>query len=322
MSVKKLRRNAMIGILLGMAVFFGLAVYGEAPRVLYAVGHFDWTLLPLVLGLTFLNYCLRWVKWQYYLRVLEIGPARPVDSVLVFFSGLGMTMTPGKAGEWLKSVLLKELYGTPVSRSAPIVVAERLSDGLAMLLLASAGAVAFQRGVELLGLVLAAGAAAVAVAQSRGITLRGLAMMEGMPLVGRYLPRLRAFYESIHLLLRWRPLGVSVGLGFVSWFGECAAFYLVLQGLGVQPSPLLLLQATFILAFSTLVGSASMLPGGLGAAEGSIAVLLVSTVALSSDMAVAATLLIRLCTLWFGVSVGLVALGLLLRRTEIRAEEV
>ncbi len=322
MSVKKLRRNAMIGILLGMAVFFGLAVYGEAPRVLYAVGHFDWTLLPLVLGLTFLNYCLRWVKWQYYLRVLEIGPARPVDSVLVFFSGLGMTMTPGKAGEWLKSVLLKQLYGTPVSRSAPIVVAERLSDGLAMLLLASAGAVAFQRGVELLGLVLAVGAAAVAVAQSRGITLRGLAMMEGMPLVGRYLPRLRAFYESIHLLLRWRPLGVSVGLGFVSWFGECAAFYLVLQGLGVQPSPLLLLQATFILAFSTLVGSASMLPGGLGAAEGSIAVLLVSTVALSSDMAVAATLLIRLCTLWFGVSVGLVALGLLLRRTEIRAEEV
>ena len=60
--------------------------------------------------------------------------------------------------------------------------------------------------------------------------------------------------------------------------------------------------------------------GGLGAAEGSIAVLLVSTVGLASDLAVAATLLMRLCTLWFGVGVGLVALGLLLRRTEIGAE--
>lgn len=321
MNVKKLRRRLMTGLLLGMAVLFGLAVYGDAPRVMSALGHFDWRLLPAVLGLTFVNYCLRWVKWQLYLGVLRIGPARPLESVLVFFSGLGMTMTPGKAGEWLKSVLLKQLYGTPVSHSAPIVIAERLSDGLAMLLLASVGAVAFRLGLEVLALILVMGAAAVAVAQSRGFTMRLLDWAGSFPLANRYLPRLRVFYDSAHLLLGWRALGVSVGLGLVSWFGECVAFFLVLSGLGVQPSGLLLLQATLILALATLVGSMSMLPGGLGAAEGSIAVLLVSTVGLGSDLAVAATLLIRLCTLWFGVSVGLIALGLLLRRMEIGAEQ-
>jgi uncharacterized protein (TIRG00374 family) len=314
MVLKKLRRNLMVGLLLGMAVLFGLAVYGETPRVLGALGRFDWKLLPLVLGLTFLNYCLRWVKWQFYLGVLQIGPARPLESVLVFFSGLGMTMTPGKAGEWLKSVLLREMYGTPLSRSAPIVIAERLSDGLAMLLLASVGAVVFRLGLEVLATILALAAVVVAVAQSRGITSRLMAAAGRQPLVGKYLPRLLAFYQSIHLLLGWRTLGISVGLGLVSWFGECVAFFLVLGGLGAPVSPMLLLQATFILALATLVGSASMLPGGLGAAEGSIALLLVSTVGLTSDLAVAATLLIRLCTLWFGVSIGLAALALLLRR--------
>ncbi|MHB1160391.1 MAG: lysylphosphatidylglycerol synthase transmembrane domain-containing protein [Chloroflexota bacterium] len=317
MNVKRLRRNLMLGLLLGMAVLFGLAIYGDSPLVLGAFARFDWRLLPLVLLLTLANYCLRWVKWEFYLRLLGIGPARPRDSLLVFFSGLGMTMTPGKAGEWLKSLLLRQLYGTPVSHSAPIVVAERLSDGLAMLLLASAGAVAFRLGLELLALILALGLLALVIAQSRRLTLGLLGGMGQLPLIDRYRGRLLVFYESTHRLLQWRNLGVAVGLGFVSWFGECLAFFLVLWGLGVEPSWLLLLQATSILALATLVGSLSMLPGGLGAAEGSIAVLLVATAGLGSDLAAAATLLIRLCTLWFGVGVGLVALGALLRRMDL-----
>ncbi len=319
--MKKLRRKVMIGVLLGMVVFFGLAVYGEAPRVIEAWLRFDWRLLPLVLALTLANYCLRWAKWQFYLNLLSIGPARPSDSALVFFSGLGMTMTPGKAGEWLKSVLLKQLYQTPVSHSAPIILAERLSDGVAMLLLASMGAVAFRRGLEVLAIILFLGAGSIAVVQSRALTMQLLDWAGKAPIVNRHLPRLRVFYESIYLLLKWRSLGISIGIGFVSWFGECVAFFLVLWGLGVQPSGLLLLQATFILAFATLVGSVSMLPGGLGAAEGSITFLLVNITGLSSDVAVAATLLIRLCTLWFGVSVGLAALGTLLRKIELKQEQ-
>ncbi len=322
MNVKKLRRNLMVGLLLGMVVSFGLALYGEGPRVLGALARFDWRLLPLVLLLTLANYCLRWVKWQFYLRLLRIGPAAPAESALVFFSGLGMTMTPGKAGEWLKSVLLKQLYGTPLSHSAPIVLAERLSDGLAMLLLASVGAIAFRRGLEVLALILVLAGLAVAVTRSRRFALGLLGLAERIPLIDRHLPRLMVFYDSAHQLLQWRSLGVSVGLGFVSWFGECLAFFLVLWGVGVDPSWMLLIQATFILALATLVGSVSMLPGGLGAAEGSITVLLVATAGLGSDLAVAATLLIRLCTLWFGVTIGLAALASLLRRMEIGAGQL
>lgn len=320
MSSKRLCRRLLLGLLLGVAVAFALGVYGDAPKVLAALGQFDWRLVPLILLLTFANYCLRWVKWQFYLRILRIGPVCRSDSILLFFSGLGMTMTPGKAGEWIKSVLLKQMYGTPFSHSAPIVLAERLSDGLAMLVLASTGVVAFRLGVEVLVAVLLLGSVAVGLAQSRTLTMRLLNGAERLSSTSRHVARVRTFYLSIHQLLQWRSLAFTVGLGLASWFGECVAFFLVLSGLGIPPSALLLLQATFILALATLVGSLSMLPGGLGTAEGSIALLLVATVGISSEVAVAATLLIRLCTLWFGVSVGLVALAALLRRTDLDAE--
>lgn len=61
----------------------------------------------------------------------------------------------------------------------------------------------------------------------------------------------------------------------------------------------------FILAFSTVVGAASTLPGGLGAAEASIAGMVVVLLGLPADIAAAATLLIRFATLWFGISLGL-----------------
>ena len=50
-------------------------------------------------------------------------------------------------------------------------------------------------------------------------------------------------------------------------------------------------------------GSASLSPGGLGSAEASSAALLVAVTHTQLTTAVAATLLIRLCTLWFGVCV-------------------
>jgi glycosyltransferase 2 family protein len=93
---------------------------------------------------------------------------------------------------------------------------------------------------------------------------------------------------------------------------ECVAFFLVLIGLGFDATPRLLLTATFVLAAATLIGSVSFLPGGLGAAEiGMTAMLLalVTTPLMTHDVAVAATLIIRFCTLWFGVGIGVIALA-------------
>ena len=58
-----------------------------------------------------------------------------------------MSVTPGKLGEILKSYLLKEENGTEVSKSMPIVFAERLTDFISIVLLSIIGAFVFNYGI-------------------------------------------------------------------------------------------------------------------------------------------------------------------------------
>ncbi len=85
-----------------------------------------------------------------------------------------------------------------------------------------------------------------------------------------------------------------------AWFFECLAFQMVFTGLGVEVS---LIKATFIYAFSTLAGALSMLPGGIGAAEGSMTSLLL-LIQVPKALATTATIIIRICTIWFAVILG------------------
>ena len=62
--------------------------------------------------------------------------------------------------------------------------------------------------------------------------------------------------------------------------------------------------AFFIYSFATIAGAISMLPGGVGLTEGSITFFLISH-GIEKAIGVAATFVIRVCTLWFALLVGL-----------------
>ncbi len=307
MLTRKLRTGIVFSLVLAFIVLVAVALYADIPRLIMALVGFRWQYLPLILGLTLFNYLWRFVKWQYYLKRLQIRISR-TKSLLIFVCGLSMAITPGKIGELLKSYLLKRETRAAISRTSPIIVAERLTDGMAMLILASTGLVLYRFGWEVLLLLLLLGVSGIAFVQNRSIVLALLSFGERLAIVSRFVHLICAFYESAYTLLQWRPLLLAILIGLVSWSGECGALFFVFTGLGVAPSLALLIKATFILTFSSLVGSASGLPGGLGAAEGSVLGLTRLLVSPSAALGGAATLLIRFCTLWFGLALGVIAL--------------
>jgi uncharacterized membrane protein YbhN (UPF0104 family) len=310
----QLRRRFLISLLFGLLVVTGISLFGDLPKVVDVLAHFAWAYLPAILGLTLFNYALRFVKFHYYLGQIGLRITWS-DSLVIFISGLSMAMTPGKVGELLKAFLLKERVGAPISQTAPVIMAERLTDGVAMLLLASAGLLLYRQGLPVFVLVVVGACVLVGIVQVRPLSERLLDLAGRLPVVGRRAALLRTFYESSYRLLWWPNLLLAVAIGFISWSGECIAFYYVLVGLNVAPpSWLLLVQAAFVLGISTLAGSVSLLPGGLGVAEGSVTGLLLVLLKTTTQAAVAATLLIRFCTLWFGVTVGVVGLLLFSRR--------
>lgn len=303
------RNRLLISVAAGLAIFIGLTLYSDIRAVTQAFIEFRWGYIPLILALTLLNYFLRFGKWDYYLRSIGVRP-RFKDSLAIFLSGLTMSVTPAKLGEVFKSYLLKRTNGTEVSRSVPVVFAERITDVLGLLILAAISFSVFQYGREILIALVVMLLALIVIIKSRRICAGLIRLTESVPLINRLSDSLRIAYESTYTLFGFKNLVVATAISVISWGFECLAMYFVLVGFGVDSSILL---STFVFSFSSLVGAVSMIPGGLLVAEGSFAGLLVLS-GITKGVAAGATIIIRFCTLWFGVLIGLTTLFLIRKR--------
>src|SRR5579859_1895571 len=222
------RRGVVVIAVLAIAVSALVVAWGDAPAVFGALGRFPPLLILPVVLLTVWNYALRWLRWNYYLRVLGVVGVGRLSSALVFLSGFAMGLTPGKSGELTKSYWLREIAGpdhAPFARTAPIVFAERLVDGIAMLLLATTGLVSFRFGVVALLAVAALACGAVALIQARPLVHFVLDVFRRRPRTRRVADILQTVYDSARELLTWPRLALAVGVGVVSWGGECLALY-------------------------------------------------------------------------------------------------
>jgi uncharacterized protein (TIRG00374 family) len=310
--MKGLLGRVLLGVAAGVAVYVGFSIWANAREVGAALARFRWTAAAVAAALAAGNYGLRWVRWEYYLRRLEIRIAAK-DSVLVFLAGFALTVTPGKLGEAVKALLLRQSHGIPAARTAPIVIAERITDLIALLLLALVGVFTFEVDRRFLGAGAVAVGVALAVIGSESVSARLLSLCERVTPLARFVPKLREAQAAAAALLRPGPLVVTTLLSVGSWFLECLAFWTVVHGfpgvaLGVQP-------ATFIYASMTVAGALSFLPGGLGITEaGMLALLTTFGAGIARGTAAAATFVTRACTLWFAVAIGVVALTMYSRR--------
>jgi glycosyltransferase 2 family protein len=310
--MKGLLGRVLLGVAAGVAIYVGFSIWANAREVGQALARFRWSAALAAAALAAGNYGLRWLRWEYYLRRLKIRIAA-TDSVLVFLAGFALTVTPGKLGEAVKALLLRESHGIPAVRTAPIVIAERITDLIALLLLALVGVFTFRVDRRFL----AAGAVAVGLALifigSESIAERVLSSLERVRRLARVVPKVREFHAVAALLLRPAPLVVTTVLSVGSWLLECLAFWIVVRGF---PGARLGLQAaTFIYAAMTVAGALSFLPGGLGLTEaGMLALLTTFGTGIPRGTAAAATFVTRACTLWFAVAIGVAALMIYTRR--------
>lgn len=305
----EIRRKIVITSAFGIAVYAALMIYADVDELLCAAGSFKVAYLPAILALTCLNYALRFLKWDYYLGCLGIRVSKR-RSAGIFLSGLSMSVTPAKLGETFKSYLLKESDNIEISRTIPVVLAERCTDLIGLIILASVGYSAFDYGREVLAITLLMILFPISIIQSRQLCSR--LINSRMPIISKFAYPLCNLYESAYTLFSIKTLFITILISTVSWFFECLALFFVLKGFGLDTSPLLSL---FAYSFSTIVGAVSMIPGGLGISEGSLAGILILN-DISRTIAVASTLIIRFCTLWFGVIVGILTLSIYGFKTE------
>lgn len=303
-AMSRFRRWAAIAVAVAALGWLGYAVFRGFTETASELAAFQWGWYVPVLLLTLVNYGLRYLKWHYLLGRLGIDIPHSAN-LWVFTAGLAMVISPAKAGEVVKPYLVRVMSGAPMARTIPALVAERTTDGIAVVGLAAVGVTTYYaEAAELIYGVIAAFAIGLALLAYEPLARRAFDLAARLPLVGGLASRLWASYDAMRICLAPVPFAVTLGLSLVAWFAECVGYWIVFYALSVQAD---LGLCTFLYAFSTVFGAPS--PGGMGMADLALAEGALQLVpALTAGQAVAASLLVRVATLWFGVGLGAIAL--------------
>lgn len=298
----------LVPLALGALVVLGLALTAHPRELLRSLRGFDLRLLVPVLALSLGNYALRFLRWQIYLRRLEVALSRG-RSLAVFLAGFLLSVTPGKAGELGKAWLVRELGGGPALRIVPAVLTERITDVLATVALIALGALPLRGGPWIAAAGLGAVSLVILILTWQRGAERLFAVLARLPVVGSRVRYLEEMYGGLRGLLSPGLVIVAVSLATLAWAAEGLGFWLVVRNYAPRAG---LLLSVFNYTVANVLGGLSMLPGGLGAAEGSLAALLHAQ-GLDTADASSITLVIRGATLWFAVFLGLLALPFLAR---------
>ena len=284
--------------------YLGLSLWAGWRDVVAAVVQVGPWVLAGLLALSLVNYLLRFLRWARYLALLE-APVPWRINLDAYFAGFALTTSPGKVGEMLRSVLLKP-HGVPPAASVAAFFAERVSDLLAILVLAAVGLWAYAPARPIVGLALAAVVVALLLVQWTALIAAIDRWAQARPQKwARLVVKLCEVVLHFRRCFSLPAMGMGLALGVVAWFAEGLGFWWLLLALD---HPLPLSTAVFIYAFAMLVGALSFLPGGLGGSEAAMVALL-SLNGFPEASAVSATLICRLATLWFAVGLGALFLG-------------
>ena len=301
------RFHAMLLIILLSAIgYLAFSLWGGWHEVVAALGKVGIAGTLIALTLSLVNYLLRFVRWQKFLHKLGHSVYWP-ESLRIYLAGFGLTILPGKAGEAIRSVFLKK-HQVSYPESLAAFFSDQLSNLISMMLLVSVGLWAYPQAKPVI-IVLGSLILALLFLLQQTQWLHAFEALAKRKFPAKLAHLLN---HSIEIVLHSKrcfslPMLVyGITLGLIAWGAEGVAFYYIMHVLGSDMS---LQTALFIYAFSMLVGAVSFLPGGLGGTEATMVALLILN-HIDQPHAVAATVLIRLATLWFAVALGVVAMTL------------
>ncbi|MEB3359813.1 MAG: HAD-IB family hydrolase [Synechococcales bacterium] len=298
-------RGLILSVAVAAALYLGLVLWSGADQVWQAIDLLPVWLIPAMAAIVFFSYCLRFIRWQWYLSTM--GYWVPLgDSFRIFLASFALTASPGKAGESVKSLLLKRRYDVPIPPTLAGLFCERFTDALSVVLLICLSFFSMFRASWAIALVGLFQLAVILLLQHPAfLKQRILKPLSRWPKLAGILQKVEALIDSASILLRPKILLGSTALAMVAWGLEGVAFYIIFQHLGA--TSVSLYQAVLTHTGSGLLGALSMLPGGIGSAE-ALTVSLSMMYGASQIAAVTGTFLIRLLTLWFAVAIGIVAM--------------
>lgn len=308
--MSRLIHSSLLMLVLAVVFYAALALYADGALVWQAITSLDPLVWLVILLLSLANYLLRYWRWHWFIAHGERPALSHRRHLAIYIAGFSLTMTPGKAGEGMRSLYLKR-HGISHARSFAALFVKRIMDLLAILVLAGFGLSALlddrvwlAAGLTLL--IIAACLVMVHMPADRWLTAGWTRHLPGR--IVAVLQFVAVTLGNARDLLGWRFLLAGLAIGVLAWGLEGYGLFLVMQE--YRPDQVSVLMAMAVYGLGVLLGALSMSPGGLGASEFAIAWLL-HKIGFDMPSAIAITYICRLATLWFAVLIGVVTLSLM-----------
>jgi len=289
-------------------VWSGLGVFSDWEHLAASLRQISLKRMLLVLGLSSVNYWIRLARFNWLTDRVAVAPIKKDINSVIFFSGLSMNLTPARVGEVVKAFYQQKLFGESAARMAPIVLAERLADSLAMLVMIGVGVLSFRMGEEMFLGLLAMVGLIVFILHRRSLGKKVAAIVERLPRARKLAEPFLRLLSSSFKLTGWQPMAVGTLMGVLAWVFEAAGLWVLFLAAGVDVSIKTFIMTMFIFAAAAAAGFLSIIPGGLGVNEISTIGLGQKLLGLGYSDVLVATFAFRAATLWFGIMLGIVSL--------------
>ncbi|MHB8536543.1 MAG: lysylphosphatidylglycerol synthase transmembrane domain-containing protein [Candidatus Dormibacteria bacterium] len=261
----------MLTGVVGLAGIAGVVVFLDPAKVGSALEHFQLVFLAPILVLSVFVYVLQGIRWHYLLT--DVGTKlRLRDTILINLAGQTITaIVP--LGDLTRAAFASTADGTDFGTVAATVTVQELSYMLWLILSALPAILALGYGLAAVIPVTAGIALIVVVLTVSPVFCRFHDLVAHIPFLNKLLPAVDELQQETSTLLH-RPdaLALSV-LDAARVVVAVTTFWLVLEGL--EPGRIGWWQAAFVLALATIGGAVSLIPGGVGANEASVAALLI-----------------------------------------------
>lgn len=291
-------------VFLGAIIFYILFIaYSDIHNFSVAIVEFRYELLGPILVVAIVEMLLKGFRQQTLLKKSKIIiPLK--SSMLLYLSGLSMTITPAASGQLIKSYYLKKKYNYSVSKTIPIIIIERWHDLLAVVILIAISLIFVHSVILSVMTIIIFGVLAIVFAGCRSSKVFNLLkrFSKKIPFMGRNLAKFEESHDGLRSLTGAKITFLAWLISIVSWILDAIVVKLIFVGFGVKLS----MFHTIVAIYSSLVvGVVTLIPGGLGVTEITAVGLLIKA-GLVLSLASSITLFYRIMSVWFPTLVGFV----------------
>ena len=117
----KILSKAIVIVIITILIYVSFLVISDVNSILDEFSNFKFEYMPIIITFIVLGYVSLILRWNLLLKKSDIHiPTK--SSILIFMGGVSLSIIPGKAGELIKSELLKIKFDVPRSKSISIIL--------------------------------------------------------------------------------------------------------------------------------------------------------------------------------------------------------